>query len=533
MVLVRLSVKRYISMGVAVALMAAAAFILVAPNQVTGQVPDAIDLTGDVEASNCAPCHLRLGEASIPGLLFSHGNHLMVSCGACHVASPHESGKTYVPPMESCFNCHGISHGPIGELAASECSACHTPSFNLRPATHVANWAKKPHADRAKKDANQCILCHDSVQDCDTCHKALKLDVGPMPSVYLGILEKKPDKPSVNVFPNQPTSMGQCVYCHPDVDDFLPGRVIFAHADHLKRNYQCTVCHPQFGHGLESVRRPDMLSCYRCHGLTHARAGEIATEECYACHPKDFQLKPADHTKAFEAGKHKERANTSPEYCSMCHKSDFCVECHRGKKKISATQTSAVVIPKDHKNAKWMPDHGGLFLAQEGACGSCHDSRSCKRCHQTVMPHPADWLQDHTPEPGIGREDCNVCHTNRNSCQNCHHDAVKRSELTEANCVPCHEIMKQKPATKIQNKAFAEHAVHFDVVELKGKPYRCYECHVNFGNDTSHDTNLKQAAHDLRLCYECHGRLDHQSVLIAPYRGGELCVRCHTDLNLF
>jgi len=93
--------------------------------------------------------------------------------------------------------------------------------------------------------------------------------------------------------------------------------------------------------------------------------------------------------------------------------------------------------------------------------------------------------------------------------------------------------MKLKPATKIQNKGFAEHAVHFNVVEKKGAPYKCYDCHVDFGDDKTLDPHLKPVAHDLRLCYECHGRLDHNSVLIAPYRGGELCVRCHTDLNLF
>ncbi len=532
MVLVRSSFKRIVFMGVAVAVMAAAAFVLVAPGRVSGQVPDSIDLNGEVEASNCAPCHLRLGTAKMPGLLFSHGNHLMVSCTGCHLRAAHEAGATYVPPMESCFNCHGVAHGPAGELATSECSACHTPSFNLRPATHTKDWAKKPHADRAKKDANQCMLCHESVADCDTCHKAQRVDVGPMPSIYLGILETQPKKPTVTVYPKQPTSMGQCIYCHPDIDDFLPGRVIFAHAEHLKRNYQCTVCHDQFGHGLEQVRRPDMLSCYRCHGLTHARAGEIATEDCYACHPKDFELKPGDHTKEFEAGKHKERANTSPEYCAMCHQAEFCVECHWGRKKISATQTSTKVIPKDHKNAKWLSDHGGLYLEQKGACGSCHDSASCKQCHKTVMPHPPDWLENHKPENDVDRKDCNVCHTNRNSCQNCHHDKVKRAELLEVNCAPCHDEMKQKPATKIRNKGFAEHAVHFNVAESKGRPYKCYDCHVSFGSSAAAQASEKLQGHDLRLCYECHGALDIHGELIAPYKGAALCRKCHDDIGV-
>ncbi len=520
-------------MGVAVAVVAAAAFLLVIPGPGTARVPTSIDLTADTDASNCVPCHLRLGEASKPGLIFSHGNHLVVSCDSCHFRPSHEDGVTYTPPMETCFNCHGITHGPQGELATGKCEDCHTPSFNLRPNSHKKDWAAAPHADRSKKGGvNQCMMCHDAPKDCDVCHKAEGVDVGTMPNTFLGLMPVKPQKPEVTVYPQQPTSMGQCIFCHPDVDDFMPGRVIFAHAEHLRRNYQCTVCHPRFGHGVEGVRRPDMMSCYRCHGLTHARSGIVATEDCLACHPKDFELKPTDHTKEFEAGQHKERANREPAYCAMCHQPEFCVDCHMGRR---PDRKPGKVIPADHKKVDWMSHHGTLFLEQKGSCGSCHDSPSCKLCHQTVMPHPADWLKDHKPETEDAARDCNVCHTDRSSCQSCHHAKVARAELIEENCAPCHELMKQKPATGIKHKGFSEHAVHFGVAETKGKPYKCYECHVGFSGSATpgqHDADLKEASHDLRLCYECHGRLDINQVLIAPYKGADLCRRCHADLNI-
>ena len=121
--------KQRLWWGVAVTIAVAAALLLVVPGQVGGQIPDSLDLTGDVEASNCAPCHIELGAAKKPGLIFSHGNHLVVSCNACHYQAAHQEGKTYTPPMESCFNCHGIDHGPQGELATSVCADCHTPSF--------------------------------------------------------------------------------------------------------------------------------------------------------------------------------------------------------------------------------------------------------------------------------------------------------------------------------------------------------------------------------------------------------------------
>ena len=506
------------------------AFLLSSATGSSGQVPDSIDLTGEVEASNCAPCHLELGSSKKPGLIFSHGNHLVVSCQACHFKPAHESGTTYTPPMESCFNCHGVEHGPAGELATAECLDCHPSNFDFRPSSHVEDWVEEPHARRAIKDTNQCVLCHDAPQDCDVCHEEMDLDIEPIFPAYLGIMPVEPQKPAVTVYPDQPTSMGQCIYCHPDVDDFMPGTVIFAHADHLRRNYECTVCHPQFGHGIESVRRPDMMSCYRCHGLTHAAAGLVATEDCYACHPKDFELMPTDHTPEFRDGEHKEMASSEPEYCGMCHTPGFCVECHRGNRPTGPG--SSPVIPVDHTKAEWYSQHGPLYLAQEGSCASCHTSESCKRCHKTVMPHPPDWLANHEPANDTDREDCNVCHTDRDSCQNCHHDQVKRAELIEPNCTPCHDEMSHKPATEIQHKGFSEHAVHFDVAEVKGQPYKCYDCHVTFGSSASAQALAAQQGHDMRLCYECHGSLDVFSTIIAPYPGASLCRRCHTDINI-
>lgn len=529
--LTHISLKRAL-WGVAVAVVVAAAFLLVVPGPVGGQIPDSVNLTGDVEAANCAPCHIELGEAKKPGLIFSHGNHLVVSCGSCHFRTAHQDGRTYTPPMESCFNCHGIDHGPQGELATSACEDCHTPSFPLRPSWHTKDWAKTPHADRSKPDTNPCMMCHDAPTDCDACHVELDVDISEIPNTYLGILPDKLDRPAVNVYPAQPTSMGQCIYCHPDIDDYMPGVVIFEHAQHLRRNYECTVCHPKFGHGIEQVRRPDMMSCYRCHGLTHARAGVVATEDCLACHPADFELMPSDHTEEFRVGKHKERAGADPAYCAMCHQSEFCVECHRGQRKTGPG--SVAVVPADHKTAEWHSAHGKLYLKQEGSCGSCHDSPSCKRCHKTIMPHPPDWLENHAPAGDADREDCNVCHTDRDSCQDCHHQGVGRSELVAENCTPCHDEMNQEPAVDIQHKGFAEHAVHFNVADTpsRDKPYKCYDCHVSFGASDKAQDSAKLQAHDLRLCYECHGQLDVFDTLIAPYPGASLCRRCHADVGV-
>jgi hypothetical protein len=506
------------------------------------QTAGPIDLTGDVDASQCAPCHLRIAEARKPGIIFTHGNHLIVGCSACHYKMPHEGGQTYSPPMETCFACHGIAHGPQGELAASKCSACHTPAFKLRPKTHTKAWAGKPHADRSRTGVNDCMMCHDAGKDCDTCHrrtnvrkKANGSAIGPMPPQYEPILPIRPKRPSIMIYPDRPTTMGQCIYCHPDIDKFLPGRVIFAHADHLRRNYDCTVCHRQFGHGAESISRPPMQTCYQCHGLVHAAKGLVATEECGKCHPMGFELKPPDHTEVFMKGQHGKLANADPSYCSMCHKPDFCVTCHQGRKLLKTGGLSKVVVPASHKKAVWAKTHGVDYLAQKGSCGACHDSVSCTTCHYTPMPHPTDWLAGHgkqTHEVPADQRDCNVCHTDRDNCQQCHHSKVANAELVAANCTPCHEMMKQQPATGIKHKGFAEHAVHFDVAKKKGRPYTCDDCHVGFGTASKKSSAELQQGHDLRLCYACHGALDLENRQIAPWPGAQLCLRCHTDLNV-
>ena len=97
--------------------------------------------------------------------------------------------------------------------------------------------------------------------------------------------------------------------------------------------------------------------------------------------------------------------------------------------------------------------------------------------------------------------------------------------------------MATVPATAIKDSGLAEHAVHFSVAlpSKKGKPYKCEECHVGFGFAAVQPAGAKNSvntAHDLSTCYDCHGTLDYNNVLIAPYPGYSLCVRCHDNLNL-
>lgn len=491
-----------------------------------------IDTSASVEPNQCAPCHLDLGDVTVPGLIFRHGNHLLVSCDGCHTRMPHQPGGVDRVPMETCFACHGVQHGPQGELATSECSDCHTKSFTLRPRDHSDDWPAQPHADAAQsRGTNSCMMCHDSVTDCDECHAKEAPEIEPMPDTYHTLVYPKPKGPSVKIYPKEKVTMSQCAFCHPDLDDITPGRLIFAHDDHLTRNYSCSACHTQFPHDENGATVPDMLSCYRCHGLQHASQGSVATEDCDKCHPEGFDLKPADHTRVFATETHPRQAEKRPEYCAMCHQTDFCIDCHNGRGK-GPNAPAKPVLPSDHKDARWRSKHGEQFLDSKGLCGVCHTGPSCQECHRTVVPHQPDFIADHKPPKGVPKEDCYICHKDRTECQQCHHAEVQTAELIAENCTPCHDEMKTKPATAIKSKAFAEHAVHFNVAESKGKPYRCYECHVDFGTSQAARKVELQQGHDLRLCYDCHGALDPFNRKIAPFKGAALCIRCHKDVGV-
>ncbi|MDZ4179479.1 MAG: hypothetical protein U1E29_09645 [Coriobacteriia bacterium] len=517
---------------------ALAAFLVVAvflwsPAPGEGAVDGVVDLSAPASSVNCTPCHASIAESDVPGLIFTHGNHLLVECGACHIRPAHEAGSTYRPTMESCFICHGLLHGEQGTLAAGECDDCHTPEHVLRPTSHSDDWPGEPHARASNRfGPNSCMLCHTAATDCDACHAEEAPDVAPMPGVYLRNVPIEPDRPSAFVDTRGRPTMSQCAFCHVDVDETRDDRLIFAHDPHLRRDYDCVACHPVFPHRAGLTIIPDMLSCYRCHSLVHGVRGEFATQDCLACHPTTFELIPPDHTQAFLVGEHKEPAEAQMESCTMCHTSAFCTECHVGGYEMADAQASQAVIPANHREREWIADHGGEFLGQRGACSTCHTSQSCTDCHSTPMPHPPQWLARHAAGNGYPKDDCNVCHTDRSDCQDCHHAQVAGGELIAANCVDCHDEMRTDPPTAIKNIGLAEHAVHFNVEERVGRPYVCDDCHIGFTVARISQLPTRTQAHDLRLCYDCHGNLGIDRVLIAPYPGSELCRRCHTDLRL-
>ncbi|MDH4139948.1 MAG: cytochrome c3 family protein [Coriobacteriia bacterium] len=132
-----------------------------------------IDLGGKVYAETCDPCHGNIADTkNFAGeIIFEHGYHQLVSCSSCHSRFPHRQEGTERPTMKACWNCHGLQHGPMGELATGKCPDCHnTPERNLRPAFHSSDWAGKPHVEPGRANLQtQCMMCHDEPW-CVDCH---------------------------------------------------------------------------------------------------------------------------------------------------------------------------------------------------------------------------------------------------------------------------------------------------------------------------------------------------------------------------
>lgn len=133
-----------------------------------------IDLGGTVYAENCDPCHGNIADTDnyASAIIFQHGYHQLIACSGCHSRFPHRSEGTERPTMKACFNCHGLQHGPMGELATGKCEDCHVNDIDtLRPAFHTSDWAFEPHVQPSLDNLQtQCMMCHDGAF-CDDCHE--------------------------------------------------------------------------------------------------------------------------------------------------------------------------------------------------------------------------------------------------------------------------------------------------------------------------------------------------------------------------
>jgi len=195
---------------------------------VTSTPVEGVDISeGDPESpaefiSLCANCHDRLDREldwrQERKLIFNHPAHFArgIRCAACHQEFPHQPGRIVYVSVETCFTCHGTTHGAQGALAPTECDVCHTAEIatvtpdhkqeiwvNLKgeglalhsvgaverrlyckmcheqdycdschrmEIPHPADWVPTAHPATAEKERAACMMCHEEQQFCDECH---------------------------------------------------------------------------------------------------------------------------------------------------------------------------------------------------------------------------------------------------------------------------------------------------------------------------------------------------------------------------
>jgi nitrate/TMAO reductase-like tetraheme cytochrome c subunit len=213
------------------------------------------------------------------------------------------------------------------------CKTCHT----MQPFYQA--WQTGDHFDV------QCIQCHvDPGYQARFLHKVVALQEGWIQLV------SHPKFPNYNA----DVTNARCLKCHKDLPKSIGSTSKFSHADHIKRNVRCAICHPTVGHKVtyDALRNAGILN-----------QSQVATNATYV-----GQQYPG------VKGKHSVLPRHRVVPCSNCHDmaNQKCSACHK--------------TPANHYAAE------------------------CTICHDPQLPFTG-WIHPNTKAPhGVERLACKQCH---------------------------------------------------------------------------------------------------------------------------
>ncbi|NOX87949.1 MAG: hypothetical protein GXO77_02910 [Calditrichaeota bacterium] len=227
----------------------------------------------DVEdEENCSKCHTDVENIQLRPRIesynqkFSHKLHLGkgLDCKSCHQSVTQESVplSQVLPTMVQCMDCHKQ------KAVSTECSACHLPGEQLKPASHTLDFSRA-HSILARigtdiKGQKNCTTCH-NVNFCQDCHEGDNLTRKTHPLNY--------------EFTHSFAAIGkekQCLSCHED-------RTFCAdcHSENNVMPYTHTAgwAVPEVGGRHKEEAAADFEYCMTCHE-------QNADEICSKCHTK-------------------------------------------------------------------------------------------------------------------------------------------------------------------------------------------------------------------------------------------------------
>ncbi|MDF1541816.1 MAG: hypothetical protein RQ731_05005 [Anaerosomatales bacterium] len=325
-----------------------------------------IDTGAPVYASTCKVCHGVIAEGRNPQVEFSHATHMVYACSSCHGVFPHTPAGTLTPTMKSCWNCHGLRHGPMGIIAGYECEQCHgNYAGQMRPEFHGRDWAEEPHVQPGIDELRTtCMMCHTKA-DCDSCHQEV------------GVTWR-------TAVPFTYDAENGCLACHgyenltKVSEDGLKSYYVTGIDQSAHRDITCSQCHPDFDYTDDAPATPLWrvnagLACQECHDhqdvtevyeeSLHGRLiadGEYSSATCASCHG-GHDIARLD-TEAARRALHL----SGEQMCAECHREAFdsyddyyhgapykrgavdapsCWDCHGAHELLAVTDPAALMYP--------------------------------------------------------------------------------------------------------------------------------------------------------------------------------------------
>lgn len=195
-----------------------------------------------------------------------------------------------------------------------------------------------------------------------------------------------------------------CAKCHKAVNDGVVGTALRINHATCSVESSCTDCHSRTAHGddVEWQRTYDMFECLSCHMRTAAKI------DCNTCHtdrsPKE-RILSGTFAVSHSANWRQTHGMGDALACGACHTSEKCGKCH------------GVGVPHP---ASFRTVHGRVASSKDAKCQSCHSEDFCSDCHGVQMPHPPSFKPQHSAiVKKDGRASCDKCHA-KSDCTTCH-----------------------------------------------------------------------------------------------------------------
>ena len=323
--------------------------------------------TSQVDEAVCTTlCHGNIAATKnyASAIKFTHGNHIIVQCNACHTKFPHQASGTVRPTMKGCFDCHGLRHGSMGIIAKGECTACHvTPRWQMSCPWAKTNpdWAAKGHVTLGNTQLNKdCMRCHTS-NNCTTCHDRLGVVWAPTTGWDYD-------------------SDSGCQSCHGSSN-------LLKQDNGISKSFQVA--------GVEDSVHRD-ISCQQCHvdyryddkpaqtKLWNVNAG-LACATCHQNSKKPESAAPvAQYEKSVHAQKIRE-GNYNSATCGSCHGGHFIYALDTEAAKAQMHAAAYRICARCHPDQ--YASYNDYYHGRQYKEGT-PDSPACWQCHQAhdVLP---------------------------------------------------------------------------------------------------------------------------------------------------